>query len=294
MRTLVAVVDAGSFKGGAERLDMSTALASKYIGQLESRLGQRLLHRTTRSLSLTEVGAIYLGGCRQLVEDFDELEAAIQNRRQAPTGRLVVAAPVTFGELYIAPVVSEFLDRYSEVSVDLRLADRFVNLVDEGIDVAVRIAELSDSSLFARKLAEVRIVVCASPAYFEKYGKPTAPGDLADHHCIVDTNFRNADVWPFRADGNTLSIRANGRIKVNSATAARTLVMSGQGIGLIPTYEVGRDLRAGRLVEVLSKYNALNLSLHAVYPHNRHLAPKVRAFIDFLAEHFSNRLPWEC
>ncbi len=292
MRTFVAIVDGGSFRVGAERLEMSTALASKYVSQLESRLGQRLLNRTTRSLSLTESGAVYLERCRQLVEDFDQLEAALSNQQQSPTGRLVVSAPLTFGEQHIAAAVSLFLARYPDVSVDLRLADRFVNLVDEGIDVAIRIAELRDSSLFARRLVPVEIVVCASPDYLEQHAAPEHPNDLQDHACVIDTNFRGGDLWPFKDNGEGLTIKVRGRIKVNSATATRELLLRGNGIGMIPGYAVAADLQAGRLVRLLDDFDAANLSLHAVYPHNRHLAAKVRAFIDFLADYFDNQTGW--
>jgi DNA-binding transcriptional LysR family regulator len=293
MRTFATVVAAGSFTAAGERLGMSTALVSKYVGQLEERLGARLLHRTTRSLTLTEIGQVYVERCRQLIDEVDELEAAIHDRQAAPTGKLIVTAPVTFGEMYLTSAIADFLKTHPAIAVDLRLTDRFVGLVDEGIDVAVRIAELEDSTLIARRLAPARVVVCASPAYLEQHGAPLRPGDLAGHQCIVDTNFRNGSLWSFKVDGAPATVRVSGPFSVNSAAAARTMVLAGAGIGLIPTYAVGEDIARGSIAVLLEPFEAVRLNIYAVYAHNRHLAAKVRAFVDFAATRFGARPAWD-
>lgn len=292
MKTLIAVVDAGSFTGAAERLGMSTALASKYVGQLEKRLGVRLLHRTTRSLNLTEIGQVYVERCRNLLNDFDELEAAVQDRQSAPRGGLIITAPTTFGEMYLTPALARFMAGYPEITVELRLTDRFVGLAEEGVDLAIRIAELEDSSLIARHLAPARVVACAAPAYLERFGEPARPEDLTDHNCIVDTNFRISGGWPFLIDGKRITISVSGRFSVNSAQAARAMVVAGAGIGLVPTYAIGEDIKNGRIVPLLMSHEALDLSVYAVYLPNRHLTAKVRAFIDFMVGEFGSRRDW--
>lgn len=292
MRTFAAVASAGSFTGGANRLGLATNLASKYVGQLEARLGLRLLNRTTRRVSLTEAGRAYLERCVPLLEEFDALEAAVQDRQARPSGKLIIAAPVTFGEKYLAPAFADFLDVEPGISIDLRLSDRFVNLVDDGFDFAIRIAELEDSSLIAKRLAPARIVACASPDYLRQAGTPQHPLDLAAHACVIDTNFRAGAVWPFLVSGERITVKVSGRFSVNGADAVRSLALRNAGIALCPTYVVGKDINAARLVPVLSGFEAFKLGIFAVYPHNRHLAAKVRAAIDFLTERF-NRPQWD-
>ena len=293
MRTFVNVVAAGSFTAAAQRSNMSTALVSKYIGQLEDRLGVRLLSRTTRSLVLTEIGSSYLERCIQVIDDFDELEAAVHNKRSNPSGNLVISAPVTFGEMHLTAAVARFLARYPDISVDLRLTDRFVGLVDEGIDLAIRISELADSSLVARRLAPARIVACAAPSYLAQHGIPRDPHDLANHACIVDTNFQGSSEWPFKIGAKRISVKVSGRFSVNSAQSSRTMIIAGAGIGLIPTYAIAEDIKKQNAVMVLEPFETLDPGLYALYPHNRHLATKVRVFIDFLVEEFAPEPIWE-
>ena len=293
MKTFVAVVAAGSFTAAADRLGMSTALVSKYVGQLEERLGSLLLTRTTRSLALTEIGQTYLERCKQVIEDFDELEAAVQNKHSNPSGKLIISAPVTFGEMHLTPAAARFLDHYPDIDIDLRLTDRFINIVDEGIDLAVRIAELADSSLIARKLTPARIVVCAAQSYLDQFGSPSTPDDLASHTCIIDTNFRNTNDWPFIIDGKRISTKVGGRFFVNSAQSTRRMVLAGAGIGLVPTYAIGDDIKAGKVVVLLQSFEALDLGIYALYPHNRHLATKTRAFVDFMVKEFGNHPEWD-
>lgn len=287
MRAFIAVADMGSFTAAAEREGMSTALASKYVGRLEQKLGARLFNRTTRSLALTEIGRAYLERARQIVEDLEALEASVQDQAASPLGHLIVSAPVTFGEMFLTDMVMRFLERHPKISVDLRLTDRIVGLAEEGVDLAIRISELEESSLIARKIAPIRVILCATPEYLRRHGTPVDPAELAAHSCVIDTNFRAQNEWPFLAAGKRKTVRVQGRFSANSARAARDVVLSDAGIGLIPSYAVAKDLDAGRLVEVLVEAEALSLNVYAVYLPNRHLAPKVRRFIDFLAENFT-------
>lgn len=287
MRTYAAVVAAGSFTGAAERLGISKALTSKYVGQLEEHLGVRLLNRTTRRLNVTEVGQAYYQRCRQLLDNMDELEAAVRQQQEAPQGRLLVAAPTTLGEMYLTRAVSDYLKEQPNVSVELVLADRFVNIVDEGFDLAVRIGKLADSSLIARRLAPARIVLCASPDYLNSAGAPAHPKELEVLQCVIDTNIQDPEQWPFKEQSRSFRVKVNGRFRVNNALAVREMLLAGQGIGLCPFYVVEEDIRAGRLQVLLQEYEAIEYGIYAVYPHNRHLAAKVRTFVDYLADHFA-------
>ncbi|WP_085905782.1 LysR family transcriptional regulator [Kiloniella majae] len=287
MRTFTQVVAAGSFTGGAERLGVSKKLVSKYIGQLEERLGSRLLHRTTRSLSLTEVGTLYHAGCLQLLDDLEELELTVQNQVASPRGKLLISAPSTFGEMYVAPQVSKFLELYPQVSVDLRLTDRYVNLVDEGFDLAIRIGDLESSGLIAKKLAPSPMILCASPDYLKQKGTPAHPDDLKGLDCIIDTNFRPGKSWPFIVNRQRISVTVNGALAVNSARSAREFALNGNGIAFCPGFIVMPDIKTGRLIPLLNEYNAFDLNINAIYNGTRNLAPKVRVFIDFLAKTFS-------
>jgi DNA-binding transcriptional LysR family regulator len=293
MRTYAAVVSTGSFTGAAERLGISRALTSKYVGQLEDHLGVRLLNRTTRQLNVTEVGQAYFERCRQIVDEIDELESAVSDQQTAPRGRLLIAAPTTFGEMFLAQAVARYLGEYPEVSIELVLADRFVNLVDEGFDLAVRIGNLKDSSLIARRLASCRIVVCASPEYLQRAGSPTKPDDLERHCCIYDTNQGSGNSWPFRDDDHRFRVNVKGNLRVNGAVAVREAMLAGHGVGYSPAYAIGEELRTGKLEIVLENYESDELGIYAVYPHNRHLATKVRSFIDFLITQFKAFAEWD-
>jgi DNA-binding transcriptional LysR family regulator len=293
MRTYAAVVSTGSFTAAAERLGISRALTSKYVGQLEDHLGVRLLNRTTRRLNVTEVGRAYFERCRQLVDEVDELESAVSDQQTAPRGRLLIAAPTTFGEMFLAQAVARYLDEYPEVSIELVLADRFVNLVDEGFDLAVRIGNLQDSSLIARRLASCRLVVCASHEYLRRTGTPAHPSDLERHCCIYDTNQGSGNSWPFRDIDHRFSVSVKGNLRVNGAVAVREAMLAGQGIGYSPAYAIGDELRTGKLKIILENYESDELGIYAVYPHNRHLATKVRSFIDFLITHFRASAEWD-
>ncbi len=292
MRTFVAVVAAGSFTGGAARLDISTALASKYVSRLEDRLGARLINRTTRSLNITEVGRAYHRRCLQLLDDFDELEAAIRDEAGPPKGDLRISAPRTFGEMYLTGAVGDFLAENPNITVAMTLSERFVDIIDEGYDMAVRIGDLPDSSLFARRIATTPLVACAAPLYLKAHGRPETPEQLSEFDCIIDTNLRRPDQWLFGTGVTERAVRVSGRFKVNSALAARNAVIGGAGIALIPLFAIADDLRNGRAEILLAEHAPPAFGIYTVYPHNRHLAGKVRAFVDFLANRFSGDPAW--
>lgn len=293
MRTFATVVKTGSFTAAADRLGMSKALASKYLSQLEQRLGVRLLNRTTRHLSLTEAGEIYYERCQPLLDAFDELEAAIQDRHESPRGCLTITAPQTFGELYLVPAVAAFWERYPQLAIDLSLSDRFVNLLEDGFDLGVRIGELADSSLVARRLASIRIVTCAAPRYLERHGVPRHPHELPAHACVIDTNVDVSARWPYRIEGERQQIGVQGPFRVNSARAVREMVIAGVGVGRCPAYAIADAVRDGRLRVVLQDYEMMEYGLYVVYPHRNYLAAKVRAFIEFLMARFGVQPEWE-
>jgi len=293
MRLFAAIVSTGSFTAAASRLGMSKALASKYLNQLEQRLGVRLLQRTTRHLSLTDVGQIYYTRCQSLLEAVDELEAAIQDRQESPQGRLSITAPQTFGEGYLASAMALFLKQYPQVTVHLTLTDRFVNLLEEGFDLGLRIGDLADSSLVARRLASIRIITCAAPWYLEQHGTPAHPRELGAHICVIDTNIDVPARWLYRIDGEQRLIEVGGPFRANSARAVRELVIAGAGIGRCPAYAVADAVRDGRLCRLLQNYESVEYGLYVVYPHRQYLAAKVRALIEFLVARFGVRPDWE-
>ena len=286
MRAFAVVADLGSFTAAAERLNTSPQIVSKYVRALEDDLGAVLFTRTTRRVNLTETGRAYQERCLRLLEDYDELRASIKEENKSPSGHLYITCPTTFGELYLIDAVNVFLETYPDITIELSMTDRFVGLVDEGVDLAIRIGELEDSSFIAKRLAPAPIVLCASPAYFEKHGRPVHPEELKDHDCIIDNNFRIQNQWPFIIDGKRETVKVDGKIRVNSATAIRKLALRHKGIALCPAYVVDCDLKSGSLETVLGDFNAIDFSIYAIYLQNRHLSAKIRVFIDFLANRF--------
>jgi DNA-binding transcriptional LysR family regulator len=290
----VRVVERGSFTLAADDLALSRAVVSKYMSRLEERLGVRLLHRTTRRLSLTEAGAALFEASRAALEKMEEAQAEIARFQAEPRGRLRVSAPMSFGILHLAPALADFARAYPAVNLDLKLDDRFVNLVEEGIDVAVRIGVLTDSSLVARKLASTRTVVCASPAYLAEHGEPETPEDLAGHNCLLYSYLSTANVWRFTApDGREVPVAVTGNLRVNNGMVNTEAAAAGMGIFLTPTFYVGEHLRTGRLRLILQGYKIADLGIYAVYPQRAHVPPKVRVFVDFLAKRFGRKPAWE-
>jgi DNA-binding transcriptional LysR family regulator len=290
IEAFVAVVRAGSYVKGAERQETSKAVLSRQVLELETRLGTRLLNRTTRRLSLTETGAAYFERCVQILDDLREADAAAGATTATARGRLRINAPLTFGNLHLAPLWGEFLKLHPAVELDITLTDRVVDLVEEGFDLAVRIAptgRLPSSSLVARTIADDRIVLCASPGYLRGAPALTHPADLAAHAVMAYAWWSGGDSWQFSgADGATADVTVRPRLRTNSGDTCRAAALADQGVIYQPAFLVGPDLRAGRLVELLSDWRGPTLDIHAVYPSRTHLSGKVRAMVDFLAQAF--------
>ncbi|NNU42074.1 LysR family transcriptional regulator [Ramlibacter montanisoli] len=283
MRVFAAVVDAGSFVGAADELDLSKAAVSRLVSELELRLGVRLLHRTTRRLSLTAEGEVFFARCKELLAGVEEAEAEITERSGHAVGVLKVSAPFSFGVLRLAPLWGDFLAAHPQIQLEITLSDRFVDLVDEGFDLAVRIARLESSSLVSRRLSSTRMVLCASPRYLKAHGKPKHPSDLAAHTVLAYSLLAVGDTWEFQGPDGPVSVKVQPRMKTNSGDTCREVAVAHQGIVLQPLFLVEHELRAGRLVELLPEYRSHELGVYAVYPSRKHLLPKVRLLIDYLA-----------
>lgn len=290
----VRVVERGSFTLAADDLALSRAVVSKYVSRLEERLGARLLNRTTRRLSLTEAGAALFEASRGALERIEEAESAIARFQSEPRGRLRVSAPMSFGILHLGPLLAEFSRENPAVSLEISFDDRFVNLVEEGVDVAVRIGALTDSSLVARKLSTTRLVVCASPHYLAERGEPEMPEDLAAHNCLLYSYLSTANVWRFTApDGRAIPVAVSGNLRANNGIVEAEAAVAGMGILMSPTFYVGPLIRQGKLKRILERYKIAEMGIYAVYPQREHVPPKVRAFVDFLARRFGRKPDWE-
>ena len=294
MRVFARVVESGGFTSAAARLGMSPSMVSQHVKDLEERLSVRLLNRTTRKVSLTETGRAYYQRCTQLLADLEETERAASDMHAAPRGELRVYSWPSFGVRHLALAIAEFTTRFPAISVELMLGDRMIDLIDEGFDVAIRAEPLLDSSLIARQLAPLRVVVCGAPSYFEKHERPRTPADLANHNCLTMTGSPLYRMWHLRAaDGTPLDITPVGNLRSNISSVLAIAAFAGHGLAWLPTYLCSDALRSGALVTVLDEYTAAPFAMRALYPHNRHLSAKVRVFVDFLAERFGREPPWE-
>ncbi|EKS33462.1 hypothetical protein HMPREF9696_03503 [Afipia clevelandensis ATCC 49720] len=282
MRAFVAVADLQGFAPAARKLGLSASAVTRLIASLENHLGARLLQRTTRSVTLTDVGARYLERARRILGDLEEAEDSVQAERSKPSGRLIVSAPLMFGRLHVGPVMSAYLKQYPDVSAELRLSDRTVNLVEEGIDLAVRIGHLADSSVIARAVGDMRRVVVASPRYLKARGTPQKLSDLADHEVIQFSGSSALMEWRFIEDGREIRVPNTSRFATNSTDAAVLHAEQGGGLISVLAYQVAESLKAGRLKIVLAKYELPTMPIHLVYPTSRLLSAKVRAFIDLV------------
>jgi DNA-binding transcriptional LysR family regulator len=290
----VAVMETGSFTAAARRLGTSSGQASKLVSRLESALGVRLLSRTTRAVSPTEAGQAYFDRLRPLLEEFDNLDSAVRDASRAPRGRLRLTAPLSFGTMEVAPALNDFTRKFPEIELDVSFSDRVVNLVDEGFDIAIRVGRADNSSMIARRICDVRIVVVASPAYLERRGEPESPDEVSRFDCIIDTNFREPNRWPFRdAGGQVIGIQVGGRIRYSNAEACLKAAEAGLGLACVPSFIAGEALRAKRMRRVLQPFETEPYTVHALYPHSRHLAAKVRVLVDFLVERYRGTPHWE-
>lgn len=293
MRAFLQVARLGSFSAAAEEMGLSKAMISKHVSNLENQLGVQLINRTTRHLNLTEVGVAYRDRIREILNDIEETELAVSSLSSEPRGTLRLMAPTSFGSFHITRAIADYQQIYRNVSVDLQLTERTPDIVEEGLDMAIRIGHLEDSSLVAVRLADVRSVVCASPDYLERHGSPREPADLRQHNCLIYTPRSPADEWQFQSNGDTYSITINGNVRSNVGDALRVGAIQGCGLAQLPTYMVGLDIMAGRLQAVLEDYEGPERPIHAVYLHRRHLSAKVRTFVDFLRERYQPVPYWE-
>ena len=284
MQAFVAVADLQGFAPAARKLGLSPPTVTRLIATLEERLGVRLLQRTTRSVALTDAGARYLERVRRILTDVEEAEGAAEGERTTPRGRLVISAPVGFGRLHVSPVVTAYLRRYPEVSCDLRLSDRMINLVEEGVDAAVRIGHLPDSTLVARHIGLMRRIVVASKAYLKAHGEPKTPGDLVSRDTIQFGGAAVPAEWRFVDDGREIRIATIPRFSTNSADAAIQYAEQGGGLTRVLAYQAADAIKRGALGIVLQKFEQPPLPIHIVYPTSRLLSAKVRAFIDLATE----------
>lgn len=288
MQVFVEVVHSGSFVSAAEVLGMSKAAVSRHVGDLEARLMVRLLQRTTRRLSLTEEGQIFHTRCKDILASVGEAEDEISTQTGTASGLLRISAPVTFGVRHLAPLWGSFRKRHPKVTLDITLADRLVDLIEEGYDMAIRIGRLTSSTLVSRKLATTRMMLCASPGYLKTHGIPHHPHELANHAVLAYSYWSTGDEWGFEGPVGHVSVRTKPSLTSNSGDTCRAAALDDQGIIFQPSFMVEDDLATGALVELMPEYRAVELGIYAVYPTRKHIPAKVRALLDFLSDRFSN------
>ena len=287
MMVFARVAKVGSFAQSARDLGISRAMATKHIMFLEQDLGTRLFNRTTRSISLTEVGSAYLTRCQQVLLEIEEMESAAAHLQTEPRGVLKISAPPVIGAVHIAPALAEFVKLHPDLDVEMILQGTMGDMVDEGIDIAIYFGELKDTSLVARKLTSSSLVVCAAPEYLENYGVPVVPEDLENHSCLINWAVSPKDQWPFRWAGEDVMIKVSGRFQSNMSDPIRVAAIRGLGLVMLPRYIVGRDIEKGKLSVVLEDFTQVPLGIYAVYPHRKYLSAKVVNFLEFLKEWLS-------
>lgn len=277
----VAVAEAGSFTAASKRLGISTAQVSRQISALENRLATKLFYRTTRKVSVTDAGQIYYQHCRQVLDGLEEAERALGHLQTSPRGKLKVTAPTTFGENKVVPLLNDFIAQYPELEVECRLTNQKVDLVDAGFDLAIRLGRLEDSSMIAKRLGARRQFVCASHAYLSVHGEPHLLSELDHHNCLKGT----LAYWRFQEKGQEKNIRINGNFSCNSGKALLDAALKGLGIVQLPDYYVRQHIERGQLIPLLQNFQPSDEGIWALYPHNRHLSPKVRLLVDHLSKH---------
>lgn len=288
MSMFVRVVETGSFSSVARELNTTQPTVSKNVAELETWLGAKLLSRSTRALHMTEAGADYYERCINILQDIEEAESAVGQLQTAPKGKVRISTVVAFGRLHVIPLLKEFFERFPDIKVDIVLSDRTVDLVEEGVDLAIRFGPLSDSSLIAKKLCVSPFATVASHDYLERYGVPAHPRDLKDHNYVIYTGLDNSHEIEFSEDGKPFIVRVDGKLLSNNSEAVREAILQGFGICQVPRWLVGAELESGDLQEVLQEFSSAPREIFAVYPPGRHLASKARHFIDYLAEKFAD------
>jgi len=293
MKVFATVARLGSFTAAAEEMGISRAMASKYMSDLENSLDVRLLNRTTRQLSLTEVGSTYQVRINNILAEIEETEQAITQLQSEPRGILKIMAPPSFGSFHLARILGNYMERYPEVAIEMILTDRAPDLFEEGLDLAIWIGKLEESNLIARKLATTRSVVCGSPEYFAHKGIPKTPADLAQHNCLTFSTRTPYSDWKFMLNGKITTLHPMGTFRSNSADPLRIASINNCGLVQLPTYIVGLDIQSGRLQPVLENFEPEPLAINVVYIHRRHLSTKARTFVDFISEQFQPVPYWE-
>ena len=292
MKVYCSVVENDSLADAARKMNVSPSVVSKHLSALEDHLGVRLLNRTTRRISITEEGTAYYERCKQIITDVAEAEIEVSRAHTAPRGLLKITAPVTFAHRHLTPHLPKFLDMFPEVEVQVQVNDRVVDLVDEGIDLAIRISQLKDSSLIARRLAPNRRYIAATPEYLERNGTPKSVDDLKDHRLITWPPGNPLNDWHFLIDGVDRIIKVKGAIAVNEGDAILTTLLAGGGLGMTQEFLAGPFVKEKKLVPLLEEIVREDNPIYAVYPSSRHLSPKVRAFVDFLVETYGPKPYW--
>jgi len=290
MRLFVAVGDAGSLSAAARKLKIPLPTVSRKLALLEEHLGVRLVVRTTRKFALTDPGRTYLESCRRLLNEIEDAERMAAGEYEAPRGRLYVTAPIVFGRLHVLPVALAFLKAYPEVDLRLSLLDRISDMIEDGIDVALRIAHLADSSLIAARVGAVRLVTCAAPSYLKANGAPRSPSDLIQHHCIASANLSATDRWSYWIDNEEQTVAIRSRLAVTTAEAAIDAAIAGIGITRVLSYQAAAAIKAGKLKLVLRPFELPEIPVSLVHPEARLTPPKVRAFLDFVAPRLRKRV----
>ncbi len=289
MRAFIDVVEAEGFSAAARKIGRSKALLSKYVRELEDELGALLLNRTTRQFSLTEAGHTYYQRASEILREVESLQEAVRESSSDIKGRIKISAPRTFADAEIGQCLIDFCAEQPDIVLDVRLDDRFVDLVEEGFDLAIRITRMQDSSLIAKRLAPFHVIACGSPDLIERLGRPERPELLASLPCLVDTNNRSRNTWQFlNEDGAPLSVQVSGPIEINSPHSTRRAALAGLGFALLPDFVAQADINSGRLVSVLEQFIPRDAGIHAVYPHRRYLPAKVRVLVDYLAKWFKD------
>ncbi|WP_295464212.1 LysR family transcriptional regulator [uncultured Pseudomonas sp.] len=287
LQAFVKIVELGSLTAAAERLELSRSALTKHLAALERHYGTRLLQRTTRTLSLTEAGRTLHEGIVPLLGDLQALEHRLQEGHERPRGRLRVSAPLTFGVRHLAPLVSSFLHEYPDLAIDLELSDRQVRLVEEGFDLALRIGDLSDSSLVAQPLGAVELHVCAAPTYLQRHGRPDHPSELGQHRCLLYSYASDGDTWQFQRGEEHLQVKVAGHLRANNGSVLHRAALDGHGIIRQPDFLVNEDIASGRLERLFLAWHTQAIAIHAVYPHRRLVPAKVRVFIAWLQRHLA-------
>ncbi|WP_218170675.1 LysR family transcriptional regulator [Pseudomonas gingeri] len=292
MRVFVTVVDLGSQSAAADHLELSRPVVSRYLAELEDWVGARLMHRTTRKLSLTAAGSETLPRCRQLLELSSDLQAAVSTPDQAPRGLLRISVSTSFGQAQLVDAMAEYVKRFPGVSIDLQMLDRTVNLVDERIDLAIRTSNDLDPNLIARRLTVCRSVICASPAYLREHPAPQRVEQLSRHNCLTHSYFGKS-LWHFEQDGEQVSVPVQGTISANEASTLLRAVMAGAGISMLPTYQAGVHIHRGELVRLLPHAEPRLMNIYAVYASRKHMPATLRSMLDFLVQRFPETPAWD-